>query len=124
MFAFVLRRLFQAVFVMIAVALIAFMLFQYVGDPVLFMLGQDATADQVRELRELLGLDRSVLVQFWHFLLNAAQGDFGISLRQGGQGLEIDGRTPARHAGIGLRRCCHCPRHRYSNGRVCGTAQG
>ncbi len=96
MFAFVLRRLFQAVFVMIAVALIAFMLFQYVGDPVLFMLGQDATADQVRELRELLGLDRSVLVQFWHFLLNAAQGDFGISLRQGAKVSRLMGeRLPA-----------------------------
>ncbi len=96
MFAFVLRRLFQAVFVMIAVALIAFMLFQYVGDPVLFMLGQDVTADQVRELRELLGLDRSVLVQFWHFLLNAAQGDFGISLRQGAKVSRLMGeRLPA-----------------------------
>ena len=83
MFAFILRRLFQAVFVMITVALIAFMLFQFVGDPVLFMLGQDGTADQVRELRELLGLDQSFLVQFWSFLVNAAQGEFGISLRQG-----------------------------------------
>ena len=85
MFAFILRRLIQAVFVMVTVAFIAFMLFQFVGDPVLFMLGQDATADQVRELRTALGLDRSFLVQFWHFLLNAAQGEFGISLRQGGK---------------------------------------
>ena len=65
MFAFILRRLIQAVFVMVTVAFIAFMLFQFVGDPVLFMLGQDATADQVRELRTALGLDRSFLVQFW-----------------------------------------------------------
>jgi len=85
MFAFILRRLLQAVFVMATVAFIAFMLFQFVGDPVLFMLGQDATPEQVQELRELLGLDRSFLVQFWHFLLNSAQGDFGISLRQGGK---------------------------------------
>ena len=85
MFAFILRRLLQAVFVMATVAFIAFMLFQFVGDPVLFMLGQDATPEQVRELRELLGLDRSFIMQFGHFLLNAAQGDFGISLRQGGK---------------------------------------
>ena len=51
MFAFILRRLAQAVIVMVSVALIAFMLFQYVGDPVVFLLGQDATAEQVRELR-------------------------------------------------------------------------
>ena len=47
MLAFILRRLFQAALVMVTVAFIAFMLFQYVGDPVTFMLGQDATAEQV-----------------------------------------------------------------------------
>jgi peptide/nickel transport system permease protein len=83
MFAFILRRLAQAVVVMVSVALIAFMLFQYVGDPVVFLLGQDATADQIRELRADLGLDRPFFIQFWHFLANAVQGEFGLSLRQG-----------------------------------------
>ena len=83
MFAFILRRLVQAVVVMVSVALIAFMLFQYVGDPVVFLLGQDATPEQIRELRADLGLDQPFFVQFWHFLLNAAQGEFGLSLRQG-----------------------------------------
>jgi peptide/nickel transport system permease protein len=83
MFAFILRRLAQAVIVMVSVALIAFMLFQYVGDPVVFLLGQDATAEQIRELRADLGLDQPFVVQFWHFLANAVQGEFGLSLRQG-----------------------------------------
>jgi peptide/nickel transport system permease protein len=83
MFAFILRRLIQAVIVMIAVAFISFMLFQYVGDPVTFLLGQDATPQQIAELRSALGLDKPFFVQFWHFLVNAAQGEFGISLRQG-----------------------------------------
>jgi peptide/nickel transport system permease protein len=83
MFAFILRRLAQAVIVMVSVALIAFMLFQYVGDPVVFLLGQDATAEQIRELRSDLGLDQPFFVQFWHFLANAVQGEFGLSLRQG-----------------------------------------
>lgn len=83
MFAFVIQRLVQAIMVMVSVAFIAFLLFQYVGDPVLFMLGQDATADQIEALRKDLGLDKPFVVQFGHFLLNAAQGDFGISLRQG-----------------------------------------
>jgi len=83
MFAFILRRLAQAVIVMVSVALIAFMLFQYVGDPVVFLLGQDATADQIRELRADLGLDQPFVIQFWHFLANASQGEFGLSLRQG-----------------------------------------
>ena len=83
MLAFVLRRLIQAVIVMVSVAFIAFLLFQYVGDPVVGLLGQDATAEQIRELRADLGLDRPFFVQFWHFLANAAQGEFGMSLRQG-----------------------------------------
>jgi peptide/nickel transport system permease protein len=83
MFAFILQRLIQAVIVMITVAFIAFMLFQYVGDPVVFLLGQDATPEQIRELRADLGLDKSFIVQFGSFLGNAVQGEFGLSLRQG-----------------------------------------
>lgn len=83
MLSFIVQRLLQAVVVMVAVALIAFMLFQYVGDPVVFLLGQDATPQQIRDLRADLGLDRSFVVQFWNFLANAVQGEFGLSLRQG-----------------------------------------
>jgi len=68
---------------MVSVALIAFLLFQYVGDPVVFLLGQDATAEQIRELRADLGLDQPFFIQFWHFMVNAVQGEFGLSLRQG-----------------------------------------
>ncbi|MCU0930192.1 MAG: ABC transporter permease [Serpentinimonas sp.] len=82
MLAFILRRLGQAVLVMVCVAFVSFMLFQYVGDPIVFVLGQDATPEQVAEMRAALGLDQPFVVQFWHFLVNAAQGDFGISLRQ------------------------------------------
>ena len=85
MLAFILRRLLQAVIVMVTVAFLAFLLFQFVGDPVLILLGQDATPEQVAALRAALGLDRSFVVQFGHFLWNAAQGEFGISLRQGAQ---------------------------------------
>lgn len=83
MFAFVVRRLLQAVVVLVAVAFISFLLFQYVGDPVVFLLGQDASPDQIRALRASLGLDQPFFIQFWHFLLNAVQGEFGLSLRQG-----------------------------------------
>ena len=83
MFAFILRRLIQAVGVMLAVALIAFVLFQYVGDPVTIMLGQEATPAERDLLRTQLGLNEPVVVQFYHFVLNAIQGDFGLSLRQG-----------------------------------------
>ena len=83
MLAFILRRLLQAVIVMVTVAFIAFMLFQFVGDPVAILLGQDATPEQIAAMRAALGLDKPFFVQFWHFLVNAAQGEFGLSLRQG-----------------------------------------
>mgnify|MGYP000113684757 CR=1 FL=1 len=68
MLAFILQRLIQAVVVMVTVAFIAFLLFQYVGDPVVFLLGQDATKEQIDMLRADLGLDQPFFVQFWHFL--------------------------------------------------------
>ena len=83
MLAFILRRLVQAVIVMLTVAFISFMLFQYVGDPVTNLLGQDATPQQRAQLRSDLGLDQPFPVQFARFVGNAVQGDFGLSLRQG-----------------------------------------
>ncbi|MCD6662896.1 MAG: ABC transporter permease [Comamonas sp.] len=83
MAAFIFRRLIQAIVVMVVVAFVSFLLFQYVGDPVVFLLGQDAKPEQIRQLRADLGLDQPFFVQFWHFLVNAAQGEFGLSLRQG-----------------------------------------
>jgi peptide/nickel transport system permease protein len=83
--AFIVQRLMQAVIVMVTVAFIAFLLFQYVGDPVVFLLGQDATPEQIVQVRKDLGLDQPFVVQYWHFLINAAQGEFGLSLRQGGK---------------------------------------
>ncbi|HET6599941.1 MAG TPA: ABC transporter permease [Burkholderiaceae bacterium] len=83
MLVFVLRRLVHAVIVMLTVAFISFLLFQYVGDPVNNILGQDATPQQRQQLRVDLGLDKPFFVQFAHFVTRAAQGEFGLSLRQG-----------------------------------------
>lgn len=81
MLAFLIQRVLQAIFVMFVVALIAFSLFHYVGDPVLNMLGQEATEADRAALRAQLGLDQPVVVQFWQFIVNAAQFEFGISYR-------------------------------------------
>ena len=82
MLAFILRRLGQAVLVMLAVGLIAFSLFRFVGDPVIFMLGQDATPESRAEITRQLGLDQPFYVQYMRFVARAVQGDFGLSLRQ------------------------------------------
>jgi peptide/nickel transport system permease protein len=79
MLAFAIRRVFEAAFVMVAVALIAFTLFRYVGDPVNQMVGQDTSLEDRLRLRDELGLNDPIPVQFWRFLTSAARFDFGIS---------------------------------------------
>ncbi len=66
---------------MLTVALIAFGLFRYVGDPINNLVGQDTSAIEREQLRKKLGLDDPFVVQFARFVKNAARGDFGISYR-------------------------------------------
>jgi peptide/nickel transport system permease protein len=80
---FIVRRILQSLAVLVAVAFIAFALFSFTGDPVVFMVGQDATQAEKDQLRHDLGLDRPFTVQFARFVARAVQGDFGRSLRQG-----------------------------------------
>ena len=79
MLAFAIRRLFEAAIVMVTVALIAFTLFRFVGDPVNQMVGQDTSLEDRLRLREELGLNDPIPVQFARFLSSAARFDFGIS---------------------------------------------
>ena len=79
MIALVLRRLLQSIVVMLAVALIGFTLFRYVGDPVAQMVGQETSLQERAELREELGLNDPVVVQFGRYVGDLAQGRFGIS---------------------------------------------
>lgn len=81
MLSFIAQRLIQSVLVMLTVALIAFSMFRYVGDPIASMVGQDTTPEQREKLREQLGLNDPFVVQYAHFVANAARGDFGISYR-------------------------------------------
>src|SRR5262245_13942372 len=83
MLAYILRSLAQAIVVMLAVALIAFAMFRYVGDPIASMVGQEASIADRAALAERLGLNDPVLLQFGRFALGITHGDFGISYRQG-----------------------------------------
>ncbi len=79
MIAFILRRLLQSIVVMLVVALVAFALFRYVGDPINNMVGQDTSLEDRAKLRHELGLDDATLVQFGRFVGRALRGDFGVS---------------------------------------------
>ena len=79
MFTFILKRLLQSIVVMLTVALIAFSLFRYVGDPINNMVGQDTTLEERAELRERLGLNDPFFLQFYRFVADASVGEFGFS---------------------------------------------
>ncbi|MEC7122689.1 MAG: ABC transporter permease, partial [Pseudomonadota bacterium] len=79
MVAFIIRRLVQSFVVMFVVALVAFTLFQFVGDPINQLVGVETGLKEREELRQRLGLNDPWIVQFGRFALNAVQFDFGIS---------------------------------------------
>jgi peptide/nickel transport system permease protein len=79
MLAFVVRRALEAVLVMLVVALIAFALFRFVGDPINQMVGLETSFEEREKLRQALGLNDAVLVQFVRFVWRALQFDFGVS---------------------------------------------
>ena len=83
MIALIIRRIFQSFIVMLAVALVAFTLFRYVGDPVSQMVGQETSIADMERMREQLGLNDPVIIQFARFSWNTLQGKFGISYRLG-----------------------------------------
>jgi peptide/nickel transport system permease protein len=81
MIAYIIQRVFQAMAVMVVVAFVAFLMFNFVGDPVDNMVGQEASYADREAMRDRLGLNDPFLVQFTRFAGNAVQGEFGISYR-------------------------------------------
>lgn len=77
----VINRVGQALAVLLMVTLIAFVMFRYTGDPVSAMVREDASQEEKLKLRESLGLNDPVVVQYGHFLTRLAQGNLGISYR-------------------------------------------
>jgi len=79
--SYLIRRLLQSVVVMLAVSLLAFTLFRFVGDPVAQMVGQETSLEDQARIRDNLGLNDPILTQFGRFAKNLATGDFGFSYR-------------------------------------------
>ena len=81
MIFFIAKRLAQSILVMAVVSAVSFSLFNFVGDPVNNMVGQDATREQRLEIRLQLGLDDPIMTQYTRFISNVIKGDFGLSYR-------------------------------------------
>ena len=81
MLLIILRRLGQSFLVLFLVALISFMMFRHVGNPVDNLLGQEATVEQREALIEALGLNDPLSMQYFDFVKRVLQCDFGNSYR-------------------------------------------
>jgi ABC-type dipeptide/oligopeptide/nickel transport system permease component len=79
MATYIARRLIQGFIVLLAVSMICFGIFRYMGDPVIIMAGRYATFQEREEVRRIFGLDQPMYVQYGRFLWNAAHGNFGKS---------------------------------------------
>ncbi len=79
MFAFLVRRLGQAVIVMLVISLLSFSIQDQLGDPLRELVGQSVSEEIRNELREEMGLNDPFMVQYGRFLKNAVQGDLGTS---------------------------------------------
>ncbi|WP_010272477.1 ABC transporter permease [Paenibacillus senegalensis] len=81
MVSYAIRRLIQMIPVLFIIVAIVFVLMYVSGDPVILMLPENATPEEIEALRAALNLDKPFIVQFGTFLLNVLQGDFGDSFR-------------------------------------------
>lgn len=81
MIRYIINRVGQGVIVLFLVATVVFVISRLSGNPVNQMLPDNATDEMRTALTEQLGLDQPILVQFWVFISNAVQGDFGMSHR-------------------------------------------
>lgn len=79
MLSYITRRLLQGIIVLLGVSIISFVVFQYLGDPVLSIVGKNATQEQIEEVRQDLNLDEPFHIQYLLFLKDAVQGKFGKS---------------------------------------------
>lgn len=79
MFSYVVRRIGQSLIVLLAVSLLCFVIFQFLGDPVVTLAGRYATQEQQEEVRKALGLDKPIYIQYFNFIKNISHGDFGLS---------------------------------------------
>lgn len=86
---FLLRRLFQIIPVLLIISFIVFSLVFIAGDPVALMLPDDASQEDVEQLREALGLNEHFIVQYGIYLRDLVTGDFGTSYRYGTDALEV-----------------------------------
>jgi peptide/nickel transport system permease protein len=78
---YIVRRFFQSLLALLVLSMLIFLMSRMTGDPTMLMLPDDATREDMERLRHALGLDRPLPIQYWVFISNAVQGNFGRSIK-------------------------------------------
>jgi peptide/nickel transport system permease protein len=81
MYRYIIRRFLQSILALLVLSMLIFCMSRLTGDPTLLMLPDDASHEDIAQLRRALGLDRPLPVQYWVFMRKAVQGDFGRSIK-------------------------------------------
>ncbi len=86
---YILSRIVQSVLILAGVLIIVFSMLQITGDPVSLMVSRNASPEQIERLREEMGYNRPVIIQFVDFATSAVVGDFGLSTRHNQPALKL-----------------------------------
>jgi peptide/nickel transport system permease protein len=87
--AYILKRLFHSIFVLVGISLVVFVILHLTGDPAALLMPMDATPEQVAQFRQEMGFNDPVLVQYWRFFKGTLRGDFGQSFRHSQPALDL-----------------------------------
>jgi peptide/nickel transport system permease protein len=89
LWSYLFRRLSQSLLVLLGLSVVVFSLLHLSGDPIRLLAPLDTTAEELEVMRKAHGFDRPLPEQYWNFLTNALQGDFGKSVRNGLPAMEL-----------------------------------
>lgn len=89
MFAFIVRRIIQAIFVMLVISLVGFVIQHQIGDPIRDLVGERVTPAEREVIRDQLGLNDPFYTQYFRFVKNACKGDLGLSFFYKKPALEV-----------------------------------
>jgi peptide/nickel transport system permease protein len=87
--AYILKRLFHSIFVLVGISLVVFVILHLTGDPAALLMPMDATPEQVAQFRQEMGFNDPILVQYWRFFKGTLRGDFGKSFRHSQPALDL-----------------------------------
>lgn len=87
--AYIVKRLFHSIFVLIGISIVVFIILHLTGDPAALLMPMDATPEQVAQFRQEMGFNDPLIIQYWRFFKGTLRGDFGQSFRHNQPALSL-----------------------------------